>query len=63
MPKVRALVRCFVGNTLRNEGDIFEHTSAEQGIMELVDVPPQKADEVEQVVPEKKLRKARTSAS
>ena len=37
MPRYRAKVKCFVDNSLREEGDVFEYNGPENGNLELAD--------------------------
>lgn len=41
--KVRAKVKCFVGNTLRTEGEIFEYEGPENACLEEIGGAPKPA--------------------
>ncbi len=37
MPKVRAIRKCFIDNTIRDEGDVFEYKGPENRHLEYLD--------------------------
>lgn len=39
MARFRAKVKCFVDNTLRDEGDVFEYNGPDNGNLEALDAP------------------------
>lgn len=46
MPMYRAKTKCFVGNSLRREGDTFEYNGPENTNLEPLEAPKPKAKEV-----------------
>lgn len=61
MPRYRALVKCFIDNGLRNEGDVFNYDGPPSPYVEPVDPVPTKRDVgVEVVVDQPPAPRART---
>ena len=56
MAQYKAVIKCFVDNTLRNEGDIFEYEGPQNDCLELVDVSDESSDD-EPGKPRRRVRK------
>ena len=62
MPQVKASVQCFVDNSLRNEGDVFEYNGPPSRHLELLDGKSSPMD-VESDSQKMKLRPVRRKSS
>lgn len=57
MAKVRALVKCYVDNGLREVDDVFEYNGPKNGCLEILEGEVQDADEPEEKAPVKRWTK------
>lgn len=59
MPRYRALVRCFVDNGLRNEGDVFNYDGPPLRYLEPVDPPAEVKPAPSEATPQAEPKKPR----